>query len=168
MQILGLVGWSGSGKTTLLTALIPIFKARGISVSTVKHAHHDLTFDRPGKDSFRHAEAGAQEVVLAADAGFALFSSAGRLGLADLVARLAPVDLVLVEGFKSYEIPKIEVYRPGLGRAPLWPEMDVLAVAADAPVPGCNRPVLDLAAPARVADFICSALGLRIEVCTRE
>jgi len=163
MQILGLVGWSGSGKTTLLTALIPIFKARGLTVSTVKHAHHDLTFDRPGKDSFRHAQAGAQEVVLAADGGFALFSSVREMDLAALVARLAPVDLVLVEGFKSDAIPKIEVYRPALGQPPLWPAMDVLAVAADAPVPGCYRPLLDLGAPVVIADFICGTLGLRVK-----
>jgi molybdopterin-guanine dinucleotide biosynthesis protein B len=160
MIALGIVGSSGSGKTTLLTALIAIFTARGLAVSSVKHAHHDLTFDRPGKDSFLHAQAGAQEVILAADNGFALFSQAKQIGLARLLERLAPVDLVLVEGFKGYDLPRLEVYRPALGKPPLWPAVEMLAVASDEALPGCTVPVLDVAAPLAVADFLMTALGL--------
>lgn len=160
MVALGIVGWSGSGKTSLLTALVGIFATRGLAVSTIKHAHHDLRFDQPGKDSFRHAEAGAKEVILAASNGFAVFSGQAGAELPALLERLAPVDLVLVEGFKNYGIPKLEVYRPSLGRPPLWPDMDMLAVASDAGLPACPVPVLDLNAPAVVADFLMAALRL--------
>ncbi len=160
MVALGIVGWSGSGKTTLLTALIAIFRQRRFSVSSVKHAHHDLAFDRPGKDSFRHAQAGAEEVILASDNGFALFSTQARPGLPALLERLAPVDLVLVEGFKSYNIPKLEVYRPSLGQPPLWDQMDVLAVASDEALPACPVPVINLQSPGAVADFLVTALRL--------
>ncbi len=160
MIALGVVGWSGSGKTTLVTQLIPAFMRRGLRVSTVKHAHHDLTFDRPGKDSFRHAEAGAEEVILAAGGRFGLFSRHGG-GLDALLERLAPVDLVLVEGFKSYPgLPKLEVYRPGVGDGPLFRHMEVLAVASDAALADCPVPVLDINAPEIVTDFLFDALGL--------
>jgi molybdopterin-guanine dinucleotide biosynthesis protein B len=162
VKVLGLSGWSGSGKTTLLTALIPCFAARGLTVSTIKHAHHALELDQPGKDSHRHRHAGAEETMLAHAAGFALF--AGNHGaeppLEALLARLAPVDLVLVEGFRDYAIPKLEVFRPGLAKPPLWQTMAVIAVASDAPLPDCPRPVLNLNAPAAVADFVFSHLGL--------
>ena len=160
MIALGVVGWSGSGKTTLLTALISIFTQRGVAVSSIKHAHHDLTLDQPGKDSSRHAQAGAKEVILASNNGFALFSSKREVGLPALLERLAPVDLVLVEGFKNYDIPKIEVYRPVLGKPPLWPQMDVLAVVSDECLPECPVPVLSLEAPGAVADFLLAAFHL--------
>jgi molybdopterin-guanine dinucleotide biosynthesis protein B len=160
MQALGIVGWSGSGKTTLLTALIPAFRAKGLRVSSIKHAHHRLTLDQPGKDSFRHAEAGAEEVILAGPEGFALFNHAGPPDLHALLARLAPVDLVLVEGFKDYRIPKLEVHRPSQGHRPLWPEMEVMAVASDDALPYCPLPVLNLSDIAGMADTIMAALGL--------
>jgi molybdopterin-guanine dinucleotide biosynthesis adapter protein len=160
MIALGIVGWSGSGKTTLLTALISTFTHRGVTVSSIKHAHHDMTFDQPGKDSFRHAQAGAEEVILASSNGFALFSSKAELGLPALLERLGPVDLVLVEGFKNYDIPKIEIYRPALGKPPLWPQMDVLAVISDEHLPGCPVPVLSLEDPGAVADFLAAAFHL--------
>ncbi len=160
MIALGIIGASGSGKTTLITALIPIFKARGLRVSSIKHAHHALTFDTPGKDSFRHAQAGAEEVILASGNGFALFSSQAECALPDLLARLSPVDLVLVEGFKSYDIPRLEIFRPGLGQEPFWPRMAVLAVASDAALPDCPAPVLALDAPEAVADFLIAVLQL--------
>ncbi|MDE8346949.1 MAG: molybdopterin-guanine dinucleotide biosynthesis protein B [Acidocella sp.] len=160
MRAIGVIGWSGSGKTTLVTALIAHFRLVGVSVSTVKHAHHTLTFDTPGKDSFRHAQAGAEEVLLASRNGFALFSAAGEDRLDALLARLAPVDLVIVEGFKSYDMPKLEVYRPALGQPPLWPEMAVAAVVSDAALPGCPVPVLDISAVATVADFIIRLVGV--------
>jgi molybdopterin-guanine dinucleotide biosynthesis protein B len=157
---LGIVGSSGSGKTTLVVALIEIFKRRGFSVSSVKHAHHNLTLDKPGKDSFRHAQAGAAEVILATGGGFALFAPGAPPRLEDLLARLSPVDLVLVEGYKSYNMPKLEVFRPALGQAPLWPTMPVLAVASDTALPDCPAPVLDLNTSESVADFLMAALGL--------
>jgi molybdopterin-guanine dinucleotide biosynthesis protein B len=163
LKVLGLVGWSGSGKTTLLTALIPCFLARGVRVSAIKHAHHAVALDQPGKDSYRLRAAGAAEVILAGPAGFALFSEhrgAPEPGLDGLLARLTPVDLVLVEGFRGYAFPKIEVYRPGLGKPAMWPEMAVLAVAADCPVADCPVPVLALDAPEVVADFAMAALGV--------
>ncbi len=119
MKVLGIIGLSGSGKTTLLTTLIPWFRARGLSVSTIKHAHHRLELDQPAKDSFLHRQAGAREVILANDAQFALFHAYTEppLALAALLRRLEPVDLVLVEGFKNDPFPKLEVHRPSLGLA---------------------------------------------------
>ena len=134
--------------------------ARGFSVSTIKHAHHDLPLDRPGKDSFLHAEAGAEEVILASGSGYALFAHGARPGLAGLLARLAPVDLVLVEGFKGDDIPKLEVFRPDLGQPPLWSRMPVLAVASDAALADCPVPVLGLGEVDAIADFLQDALGL--------
>ncbi len=160
MQALGIVGWSGSGKTTLLTALIPALRARGLRISSIKHAHHDLPLDKPGKDSARHAEAGAEEVILASARGYALFSYQDEPPLADMLARLSAVDLVLVEGFKGYEIPKLEVHRPSIGKPPLWTAMDVIAVASDAALPACPLPVLDLQDAHAIADFLIGALRL--------
>lgn len=168
VRALGIVGWSGSGKTTLLTALIPALRARGLKISSVKHAHHDLPLDRPGKDSARHAEAGAEEVILASARGYALFSYQRDTALSDLLARLRPVDLVLVEGFKGYEIPKLEVHRPSVGKPPLWTSMQVIAVASDEKLPDCPVPVLDLGDAQGIADFLISALGLNQMVQTKE
>ncbi len=160
MNALGIVGWSGSGKTTLLTAILPLLRARGLRVSTVKHTHHGFDMDRPGKDSFRHREAGAHEVMIASSARWALLHEVEGTEppLPELLARLDPVDLVLVEGFKSHPFPKLEVHRPALAKAPLWPhDPTVLAVAADcelrAPVP-----VLPLDRPATVAEWVTGLL----------
>ena len=158
MQILGLAGWSGSGKTTLLTALLPLLTARGLRVSTVKHAHHGFDLDQPGKDSWRHREAGAHEVMIASSRRWALLheNEGDEPSLAALLARLSPVDLVLVEGFKSYPHPKLEVHRPALGRPPLWPDRaDILAVATDAALPGCDRAQLPLGDPVAIAAWMC-------------
>jgi len=156
VKVLGLVGWSGSGKTTLLTALIPLFRARGLTVSTVKHAHHGFDMDRRGKDSHRHREAGAAEVLVVSGARWALLHEiAGPApSLPALLARLASVDLVLVEGFKTHPYPKIEVYRPALGKPPIWPHQpDVAAVATDAAVDTNDAVRLPLNAPEHVADW---------------
>jgi molybdopterin-guanine dinucleotide biosynthesis protein B len=153
-SIIGLVGWSGSGKTTLLVAVLPLLRARGISVSTVKHAHHGFDLDRPGKDSFRHREAGATEVLLVSNARWALLHEVvggAEPQLEDLLDHMAPVDLVIVEGFKSHPHPKIEVHRPSLGKPPIWPDRpDVVAVATDASVVA-ERTVLPLNDPAAIA-----------------
>lgn len=156
MKVIGLVGWSGSGKTTLLTALLPLFRARGLTVSTVKHAHHGFDMDRPGKDSHRHRQAGAAEVMVVSGARWALLHElAGpEPPLPALLARLAPVDLVLVEGFKTHPYPKIEVHRPALGKPPIWrDDPHVVAVASDAPVEAAPV-VLPLDQPPRVAEWV--------------
>jgi molybdopterin-guanine dinucleotide biosynthesis protein B len=162
MRIFGLAGWSGSGKTTLLTAVIPELVARGLSVSTIKHAHHEFDIDRPGKDSWRHRQSGAQEVMVASSRRWALMHElrdAPEPSLDELVARMTPVDLLLVEGWKRHPHPKIEVHRPSLGKPLLYPEDPwVVAIASDetlaAPVP-----LLPLGDPGAVAAFISAHLG---------
>src|SRR5712691_9365312 len=142
MRIFGLAGWSGSGKTTLLAALIPELAARGLSVSTIKHAHHDFDIDRPGKDSWRHRQAGAPEP-----------------SLDELVARLGPVDVVIVEGFKRHPHPKLEVHRPSLGKPLLYPnDPYIVAIASDEPF-AAPLPLLSLDDPAAVAGFMLDHLG---------
>ncbi len=156
MKVLGLTGWSGSGKTTLLTALIPLFRARGLSVSTVKHAHHGFDLDQPGKDSYRHREAGAREVLVGSATRWALLheNDGPEPTLPDLLARLSPVDLVLVEGFKANPHPKIEVFRPALARDPLWPgRADIVAVAADSAPNPAPPIVLPLNEPAEIVSW---------------
>jgi molybdopterin-guanine dinucleotide biosynthesis protein B len=157
VDVLGLVGWSGSGKTTLLTALVPLLRAHGLRVSTIKHAHSGLDMDRPGKDSFRHREAGAHEVLVASSSRWALLHEVegAEPSLTDLLARLAPVDLVLVEGFKAHPYPKLEVHRPSLGKPPLWPaDPAILAVASDVAPHGCALPRFPLDKPDVVAEWI--------------
>lgn len=145
MQVLGIAGWSGSGKTTLITGLLPRLRAAGLVVSTVKHAHRGFDLDRPGKDSFRHREAGAGEVLLIGDRRWALLVEEAEPALEALLPRLSPCDLVLVEGFKSHPHPKLEVHRPALGKKPLWPgREDIVAVAAPGAIAGCPCPVLPL------------------------
>lgn len=164
MRVWGVTGWRNAGKTTLAVRLVREFTARGLAVSTLKHTHHDVDLDRPGKDTFRHREAGARETILATARRFALlheYREAGEAPLAELLARLAPVDLVLVEGWKRDRHPKVEVWRRAAG-APLIAAEDptVRAVAADGPVPGLAVPVLPLDDAAAVADFILAELGL--------
>ena len=168
MKILGLTGWSGSGKTVLLTALIPLFLARGITVSTVKHAHHAFDLDQPGKDSWRHRAAGAREVLISSASRWALLHEldAPEPTLPELLARLSPVDLVLVEGFKANPHPKIEVYRPSLDREPLWPgREDIIAVACDAvPRIACNKVLLPLNDPVAIRDWVLHNLDFNVAV----
>ena len=124
MRIFGLAGWSGSGKTTLMTLLIPELVSRGITVSTLKHAHHSFDVDQPGKDSWRHRQAGAGEVMISSQNRWALMHElrgAPEPSLDELVGRMSPADLLLIEGFKRHPHPKIEVYRPSLGKPLLHP-----------------------------------------------
>jgi len=164
MRVLGIVGWSGSGKTTMLDALIPRLVARGVSVSTVKHTHHGFDIDRPGKDSNRHRTAGAREVLVVSGQRWALMHElreAAEPPLPELLAHLAPVDLVLVEGFKTHPFPKIEVHRPATGKPPIWPDdAEIVAVASDAAaLPGLDRPLLPLNEPAAVEAFVMAFLA---------
>ena len=161
MKVIGLTGWSGSGKTTLLTAMVRILVARGMSVSTVKHAHHGFDIDQPGKDSYRHRQAGAREVLVCSAQRWVLLheNDGPAPSLSELLRIIQPVDLVLVEGFKADPGTKLEVYRPGLGKQRLWPEMpEVAAVASDALLPGCDRRVLPLDCPDAVADWVAGIL----------
>lgn len=158
MRIFGFTGRSGAGKTTLIEALLPVFIRRGLSVSTMKHAHHGFDMDRPGKDTWRHREAGAQEVMVVSGERWALLAEHRDPGEPDvdhLIERMNPVDLLLIEGFRAHSHPKIEVFRPSLGKDLLWrPGSDIVAVASDAPVAGLGVPLLDLNDIGLVADFI--------------
>ena len=125
MRAIGIVGWSGAGKTTLITRLIPELNRRGLSVSTIKHAHHGLDVDQPGKDSYEHRAAGAREVLVASAKRIALIRElrgAPEPNLAELLRLLAPADLVLLEGFKRHPIVKIEVFREANGKPHLYPK----------------------------------------------
>lgn len=165
MTLFGIAGWSGSGKTTLLARLIPALVARGLTVSTIKHAHHAFDIDTPGKDSHTHRIAGATEVLVGSAARYALIHElrgAREPTLEELAARLAPVDLVLVEGFKKEGHRKLEVWRASVGKPPLWPDdPSVVAVASDGPVPGCRLPVLPLDDVEAIAAFVVATAGLR-------
>jgi molybdopterin-guanine dinucleotide biosynthesis adapter protein len=161
VRIIGIVGWSGSGKTTLLTRLIPLLRAEGLTVSTVKHTHHGFDMDRPGKDTYRHREAGAHEVLVAGGRRWALLHEVAgpEPGLPELLTRLERVDLVLVEGFKSHPFPKLEVHRPTLGKPPIWPDQpEIVAIATDSPV-AAGPPLLPLNDPATIAAWMLAFLA---------
>ena len=148
MRIIGLAGWSGSGKTTLLAKIIPRLVARGLMVSTVKHAHHGFDVDKPGKDSHTHRMAGATEVLVASGRRWALMHElrdAAEPTIYDLLQRMSPVDLVLIEGFKSAQHARIEVFRKEVGKPPFHPENPhVLGIVSDTPFPEAGRPVVDI------------------------
>lgn len=163
-QVLGIAGWSGSGKTTLVVALIPRLVAHGVSVSTIKHAHHNFEIDEPGKDSYRHRKAGATEVLVGASSRWALIHELRdepEPKLDDLLAKLSDVDLVLVEGFKKGKHPKIEVVREGGPQSRLYrDDPAIIAVVSDRPVEDANCPVLPLDDIHAIVDFIVQELGL--------
>lgn len=148
MRVIGIAGWSGSGKTTLLTKAIPRLVARGVRVSTLKHAHHAFDVDQPGKDSHTHRTAGATEVLISSANRWALMHELrgdAEPQLVDLLRKLSPVDLVIVEGFKQAEIAKIEVHRREVGKPPLHPDDKLIGgIASDTPFPGAGRPVVSL------------------------
>jgi len=158
MRIIGLAGWSGSGKTTLLTKVIPRLTARGLSVSTLKHAHHAFDVDQPGKDSHSHRMAGASEVLVGSAARWALvheLRGTAEPTLADLLGKLSPVDLVIVEGYKREAHPKLEVHRAAVRKPLLHPEdPHIIAIAADQPVPQAKVPVIALDDVEAVVDIM--------------
>ncbi|MDR6871199.1 molybdopterin-guanine dinucleotide biosynthesis protein B [Bosea sp. BE125] len=161
MRVIGLAGWSGAGKTTLLTRLIPELGRRGVSVSTLKHAHHAFDLDTPGKDSYAHRQAGAREVLISSERRWALMRELRgepEAKLGELLGRLSPVDLVIIEGFKRDPHAKIEIYRLANGKPPLHPEdSSILAVVSDSAFPEAGRPVVDLDDIAAVADIALAA-----------
>ena len=138
MKVFGIAGFSNSGKTTLIEKLIPVFNRHGLKVSVIKHAHHGFDLDRPGKDSWRHREAGASEVMMLSSDRWVLMHElrdAEEPSLDAQLAILSPCDLVLIEGFKAAPVPKVEVHRPAHGKPPIYPDNPhVVAVATDAPL----------------------------------
>jgi molybdopterin-guanine dinucleotide biosynthesis protein B len=163
MRIYGVTGWKNAGKTGLMERLVTEITGRGITVSTVKHAHHTFDVDHPGKDSHRHRVAGATEVLLASRNRFALMHELrdeDEPTLAALLAKLMPVDLVLVEGYKRDQHPKVEAFRAETGNDLIAPgDPTIRAVASDTPL-DLDRPVFDLNDTTAIADFILLEVGL--------
>ena len=163
MKLYGVTGWKNAGKTGLMERLVQEFVARGIRVSTVKHAHHTFDVDHEGKDSHRHRIAGASEVLLASRNRFALMHELrddDEPTLDMLLSKLAPVDLVLIEGYKRDRHPKIEAFRAETGNALIAPDDPTIrAIASDTPI-DLDRPVFDLNDTKSIADFITKEVGL--------
>ncbi len=164
MKVFGFAGFSGSGKTTLIEQIIPKFVAQGLRVSLVKHAHHAFDVDHPGKDSYRHRHAGATEVLVTSSRRWVLMHELrgeAEPTMEEVIARMSPCDVLLVEGYKRASIPKLEVYREEVGEGMLHPhDQNIVAVATDRPF-DLHLPVLDLNRPDLVGDFILQHLGLR-------
>ena len=163
MKVYGVTGWKNAGKTGLMERLVTEITARGLTVSTVKHAHHNFDVDQPGRDSYRHRAAGACEVLLASGTRIAIMQElrgAPEPELSDLLARLNPVDLVLIEGYKRGSHPKVEAHRKDAGNPLIAPgDPTIRAIAADCALE-VDRPVLDLDDTAAIADFILREVGL--------
>lgn len=166
MRVIGLAGWSGSGKTTLITKVIPVLVERGLKVATIKHAHHDFDIDQPGKDSWLHRRAGANEVAVVSSRRWAIIHELrgeAEPSFDDVLMKLSPIDLVIVEGFKRYSYPKLEVYRAAVGKPLLHPDDDyIVAIATDAPLPPAQVPVIKL------DDIVTIANVLQAEALPRE
>ena len=165
MKIFGVTGWKNSGKTGLMERLIAEFTGRGLSVSSIKHAHHSFDIDHPGRDSYRHRDAGARQVLLASRNRWALMHELrdeDEPSLGDLLKQLSPVDLVLIEGYKRDRHPKIEAHRKETGQPLIAPEDEtIVAVASDTSV-SVDRPVLDLNDTAAIANLIAQHLELDV------
>ncbi len=163
MKVFGIAGYSGSGKTTLMENLIPQFVMEGLKVSVIKHAHHNFDVDRPGKDSYRHREAGASEVLVTSDKRWVLMHEArgeAEPTLEQLLTRFSDCDLVLVEGFKTEPIPKLEVHRVANAKPPLYPQdKTVIAIACDEPI-ATRLPQFNLNNAEGIAQFIIQHLNL--------
>jgi molybdopterin-guanine dinucleotide biosynthesis protein B len=158
VRLIGLAGWSGSGKTTLLAKLIPALIARGRMVSTLKHAHHEFDIDKPGKDSHTHRLAGATEVLISSARRWALMHELRDEPeplLRELLPRLSPVDLVIVEGYKTQSHPKLEVHRAAVGKPLLYPnDPNIVAIASEARPPNLTLPWANLNDVEAIADLV--------------
>ena len=169
MKVFGITGWSGSGKTTLMVKLLPEIIGRGFMVSTMKHSHHSFDLDRVGKDSFKHRQAGASEVLVASSVRWALMHELrgdAEPSMEELTKHMTAVDLLLIEGFKDHKYDKLEIYRESTGK-PLrcTEDEDIVAVASDKFLDGLHIPVIDLNETAVIVDFIIEHCGLK-RVCT--
>ena len=164
MKIFGFAGWSGSGKTTLIEQVIPRFVRAGLKVSLIKHAHHRFDVDHPGKDSYRVREAGCSEVLVTSGQRWALMHEMrdeGEGTLEDQIARMSPCDLLLIEGYKYYPLPKLEIHRAANGKPLLYPEDEhIVALATDVPVPSA-LPQFDLEDYDAISDFVLDTMGLK-------
>jgi len=163
--VMGIVGWSGSGKTSLLVQVLPLITARGFRVSTMKHAHHRFDVDKPGKDSFRHREAGASEVLVVTSSRWVLMHESREEpepSIECLIERMTPVDLLLIEGFKTHHHPKLEIHRESEGKPLLChDDPEIVAVASDGQLPDLKIPRLDLNDHSAIAEFILDYSGLK-------
>ena len=164
MKVFGFAGWSGSGKTTLIEQLIPRFVLQGMTVSLIKHAHHQFDIDRPGKDSYRHRHAGCTEVMVTSDVRWALMHELrgeSEHTLEQQIERMAPVDLLLVEGWKSQPLPKLEVYREANGKPLLHPgDGHIVAIASDVPVE-TKLPRFEIGDYDGIAQHVLESTGLK-------
>ena len=167
-RLFGIVGWKNSGKTTLVSALVAEFSSRGLKVSTIKHAHHNFAFDKEGTDSFNHRAAGAHEVAIVSSKRWAIVhenaTESEEPSLENMVSKLGPCDLILVEGYKNSDIQKIETIRlDSQKETPLWQtHKGIVGVASDGPINGCNKPQFDLQDVGGIADFIIQISGVRV------
>ncbi|MBE0612909.1 MAG: molybdopterin-guanine dinucleotide biosynthesis protein B [Burkholderiales bacterium] len=163
MKIFGFAGWSGSGKTTLIEQVIPRFVRAGLKVSLIKHAHHRFDVDQPGKDSYRHRAAGCGEVLITSKQRWALMHETvdePEVTLEQQIARMSPCDLLLIEGYKHYPLPKLEVHRAASGKPLLYPEDEhIIALATDTPVQ-CSLPQFGLENYDAIAAFVLDKLEL--------
>ncbi|MDE3020728.1 MAG: molybdopterin-guanine dinucleotide biosynthesis protein B [Pseudomonadota bacterium] len=162
MNVFGFAGFSGSGKTRLIEQLIPVFVKTGLRVSLFKHAHHDFDLDVPGKDSWRHRQAGCTEVMVSSSARWAIMHELRgdqEPGLDEQLRHMSPVDLVLVEGFKREPIPKLEIWRPEVGKPLLYPEDTHIIAIASTQSLDCLLPQFDLDDPYAIAGFIMRYFG---------
>ena len=164
MKIFGFAGWSGSGKTTLIEQVIPRFVLAGLKVSLIKHAHHGFDVDQPGKDSYRHRAAGCSEVLVASGERWVLMHEQRgepEGSLEDQIARVSPCDLLLIEGYKRYPLPKLEIFRAANGKPLLYPEDEhIVAVATDTPVQS-RLPQFSLEDYDAIATFVLETMELK-------
>lgn len=164
MKVFGIAGRSGMGKTSLVIRLVPWFRAKGITISTVKQAHEAFDVDKKGKDSYEHREAGASEVMIASARRWALmheYRDEPEYTMDQLLARMSKVDLVLVEGFRQWPHPRLEVWREEGGKPPFWPEDDrMCALVSDRTVTTCPLPQLNIDDTGAIGAMICEKVGL--------
>ena len=166
MQKFGIAGWQNSGKTTLVKNLIPTFAKKGLTVSTIKHAHHNFDIDKPGKDSYEHRQAGAQEVLISSQRRWALIheqDDQNETNLHELLSKLQPVDLVLIEGFKKENHSKLEVHRGKLGKELICQtDPKICMVVSDEKISGLDVPVFDTNDYNAISEFIIEYLKLKV------